>query len=84
MLLNLQPKTSGYAVHATVTGSYGEKMSTRVGRAYKSVVDAYLAQQRLLPKYPDAIIIDPRGVAVIPELDYPQLKRLAELTRREA
>jgi len=76
MILNFQCKTSGYTIQATVTGSYGETTTSRVGRAYKNVVDAYLAWQRMLPKYPDALIIDPQGRACWPDAEWPILKSL--------
>jgi len=70
MLLNLTPKTHGYTTQATLTGSYGEKVFARVGRAYPTLMQAWLARERLRTKYPDVLIIDPKGVACMPEAKY--------------
>jgi hypothetical protein len=52
-------RTAGFAVFATVKGSYGEEMWVRVGRAFKTPEDALIARDRIKAKYPDAHVVDP-------------------------
>lgn len=69
MLYDFNRRTvGGYTLQATVTGSYGEKCMSRVGRSYPHLGLARLARERMKAKYPDVIIVDPHGRACMPEI----------------
>lgn len=80
MIIDTNPHSSGYAIHCTMKGSYGETTQARIGRAYDTLAKAVIKLAEVRRTHPDAVIVDPKGRLVMPEASKdPRILHLAGL-----